>query len=95
MIKHIVLVTFKPGVTEGQKEEIKKRLAALPAVIPEIQSYHFGLNINPVPSYDFILVSEFADMEAVGRYKVQPDHAAVAQFIRELSEEMKILDFAF
>lgn len=95
MIKHIVLVTFKQGVTKEQTEEIEKRLAALPAVIPEIKSYHFGLNINPVKSYDFVLVSEFADMEAVGRYKIQPDHAAAAQFIRDLSEEMKILDFTF
>jgi hypothetical protein len=95
MIKHIVLVTFKTGVTQGQIAEIKKRLAALPALIPEIKTYDFGLNINPVKSYDFILVSEFSDMEAVGRYKVQPDHAAAARFIQDISDEMKILDFEF
>jgi len=95
MIKHIVLVKFKTGVTAEQIAEIQKRLAALPARIPEIKAYDFGPNINPVKSYDFILVSEFSDMEAVGRYKIQPDHAATAQFIRNLSDDMKILDFEF
>ncbi len=95
MIKHIVLVKFKTGVTEEQTTEIRERLGTLPALIPEIKTYDFGLNINPEKSYDFILVSEFSDMDAVGRYKIQPDHAAAARFIRDLSDDMKILDFEF
>ena len=95
MIKHLVLAKFKPGVTKEQVAEMKKMLAALPAVIPEIKSYDFGQDIRPEKTFDFILVSEFTDMEAIGRYRIQPDHAAAAQHIRNLSEDMQIVDFEF
>lgn len=95
MIKHLVLAKFKPGVTKEQVAEMKKMLAALPAVIPEIRGYDFGQDIRPEKTFDFILVSEFTDMEAIGRYRIQPDHAAAAQYIRNLSEDMQIVDFEF
>jgi hypothetical protein len=95
MIKHIVLSKFKPGVTQEQVVEMRRLLGGLPAVIPEIRSYHFGQDVRPEKTYDFILVSEFEDMAAIERYRVQPDHVVAAKYIRSLSEELKIVDFAF
>ncbi len=95
MIKHIVLSKFKPDVTQEQVSEMRSLLGGLPAVIPEIRSYHFGQDVRPEKFYDFILVSEFEDMAAIERYRVQPDHVVAAKYIRSLSEDLKIVDFEF
>jgi len=94
MIKHVVLAKFKPGVTAEQVTELREKLAALPAIIPEIKGYDFGQDVRPEKTLDFALVSTFDDMAAVKRYLVQPDHAAVGRYIRGLCESLQIIDFA-
>ena len=95
MIKHVVLAKFKPGVTEADVAELSKRLAALPAIIPEIKGYDFGQDVRPEKTLDFALVSTFGDMAAVKRYLVQPDHVVAGKYIRGLCESLQIIDFQY
>jgi hypothetical protein len=95
MIKHVVLAKFKPGVTEADLAELRKRLAALPAIIPEIRGYDFGQDVRPEKTLDFALVSTFEDMAAVKRYLVQPEHVAAGKYIRSLCESLQIIDFQY
>jgi hypothetical protein len=95
MIKHVVLAKFKPGVTEADVAELRKKLAALPAIIPEIKGYDFGQDVRPEKTLDFALVSAFEDMAAVKRYLVQPDHVVVGKYIRSLCEGLQIIDFQY
>lgn len=95
MIKHVVLAKFKPGVTEADVAELRKKLAALPAIIPEIKGYDFGQDVRPEKTLDFALVSTFEDMTAVKRYLVQPDHVVVGKYIRGLCESLQIIDFQY
>lgn len=93
MIKHVVLAKFKPEVTAAEIAELKKSLAALPAIIPEIKGYDFGEDTRPERSHDFALVSSFEEMAALKRYIVQPDHVVVGKQIRRLCESLQIVDF--
>jgi hypothetical protein len=95
MIKHVVLAKFKPGVTEADVAELRKKLAALPAIIPEIKGYDFGQDLRPEKTLDFALVSTFEDMAAVKRYLVQPDHIVIGKYIRGLCEGLQIIDFEY
>jgi len=95
MIKHVVLAKFKPGVTEADIAELRKKLAALPAIIPEIKGYDFGQDVRPEKTLDFALVSTFEDMTAVKRYLVQPDHVVVGKYIRSLCESLQVIDFQY
>lgn len=95
MIKHVVLAKFKPEVTEADVAELRKKLAALPAIIPEIKGYDFGQDVRPEKTLDFALVSTFEDMAAVKRYLVQPDHVVVGKYIRGLCESLQIIDFQY
>ena len=95
MIKHVVLAKFKPGVTEADVAELSKKLAGLPAIIPEIKGYDFGQDVRPEKTLDFALVSTFEDMAAVKRYLVQPDHVVVGRYIRGLCESLQIIDFHY
>jgi quinol monooxygenase YgiN len=95
MLKHVVLAKFKPGVTASDITALKKSLAALPKIIPEIKEYDFGEDVRPERSFDFALVSAFDDAEALKRYITQPDHAAVGKQIRSLCESLNIVDFPY
>jgi len=96
MIKHIVFMKFKAGVTDKDIAEIEKGLGGLPGRIPEIKEYQFGRDIvRSERSYDFALVSAFEDMEALKRYQVNQYHLPVVAKVKELSESILAVDFTF
>jgi hypothetical protein len=95
MIKHVVLAKFKPEVTKADIAELRKKMAALPGIIPEIKDYDFGEDLRPEKSFDFALVGVFEDMAAVKRYATHPDHAAVGKYIRSLCENLQVVDFEY
>jgi quinol monooxygenase YgiN len=96
MIKHVVFMKFKPGITDEQIEELRKGLSALPRKIPEIKEYAFGKDVlRSDRSMDYALVSAFTDPEALKRYSEHPDHQAVVSLVRSLSEKTLTVDFVF
>jgi len=95
MIKHVVLAKFKPEVKAEEISRLRKSLAALPGMIPEIKGYDFGEDRRAERSFDFALVSTFEDNEALKRYIVQPDHAVVGKMIRGLCANLQIVDFEY
>ena len=94
MLKHVVLMKFKASVTEADIEDLEKSLGALPALISEIRSYEFGRDIIHSPrSYDFSLVSDFDNLEALKRYQVHPDHQVVLGKVLSLCDSVLAVDF--
>jgi hypothetical protein len=94
MIKHIVFMKFKKGVTDKDIAELEKLMAGLPGKIPEIKEYQFGRDIvRSERSYDFALVSAFDDLEALKRYQPHPDHQPVLAKVKEMSEAILAVDF--
>lgn len=96
MIKHLVFMKFKPGVTDEQIEKLRNSLSALPGKIPEIREYSFGKDVmRSERSLDFALVSAFTDLEALKRYSEHPDHQSVVSLVRSLSEKTLTVDYVF
>lgn len=95
MLKHLVLMKFKPGVGDAQISELERGLASLPGNIPEIRGYLFGRDPRPEKTFDFALVSDFADFEALARYRVHPEHVVVLQKVKELCEAIQAVDFEY
>lgn len=94
MIKHVVFMKFRSGIDGEKLAELEKRLATLPAAIPEIRGYEFGRDILKTErSYDFALVSAFEDVDAMKRYQVHPNHVEVAQLLGEICEDIRAVDF--
>lgn len=94
MLKHVVFLKFKPDTGESDIEDIEKGLASLPARIPEIKRYEFGRDIlRTERSYDFALISEFEDQDAMNRYQTHPYHFAVLNKIKTLCENIIAVDF--
>lgn len=94
MLHHIVLMKFKPGVSEDQIHNLEQMLDTLPNKIIEIQTYEFGRDIvRSERSYDFALVSGFANLEAMQRYQSHPDHQKVLALLRDVCEDIRAVDF--
>ncbi|MEZ4524972.1 MAG: Dabb family protein [Desulfobacterales bacterium] len=94
MIRHIVMVKFRADVSEDQIAQVQEGLGSLPDLIPEIESYEFGRDMARTDrSHDFALVSAFADMEALQTYMMNPDHRKVSGLIREIAEDIRVVDY--
>lgn len=94
MLHHIVLMKFKPDVTENQIHRLEQMLDRLPDKVIEIQTYEFGRDVvRSDRSYDFALVSGFANLAAMNRYQTHPDHQKVVAHIRAICEDIRAVDF--
>lgn len=96
MLKHVVFMKFKDEVTDDKIAALEKGLAGLPGVIAEIKGFHFGRDvIHSERSYDFALVGDFENLEAMQRYQIHPAHVAVVALVRSLSSSILAVDFEY
>ena len=94
MINHIVLMKFKPDTTDADIKELEKLLDDLPNKIMQIHSYEFGRDlVRSQRSYDFALVSLFANLESLKRYQEHRLHQPVLKKIKQLCENVATVDF--
>ena len=90
MIKHIVLLKFKDGVTDDQIDRIFQELAALQDLIPGMTDYIAGPyssdeGLNQGYTHGFIMT--FETPEARDTYLPHPEHERVkAQAIPHLDQ---------
>ena len=89
-------VTDGNTVCDFDAEEIKRRLSALPAIIPEIRALEIGININPSENAcDAVLISEFDTLETLKIYREHPEHKKVSQFVKTVRDDRSVVDFEF
>ena len=94
MINHVVLMKFKPEAQESDIVKLEKHLEELPNKIVEIHSYEFGRDIlRSERSYDFALVSLFANVESLERYQKHPEHIKVLKIVGEICDSVIVSDF--
>ncbi|HHE74553.1 MAG TPA: Dabb family protein [Desulfobacteraceae bacterium] len=94
MLNHVVLIKFKKDVTEERIKELENLLEELPNKIIEIHSFEFGRDIiHSDRSYDFALISLFANIESLQRYQIHPDHQIVLKNIQSICESISTVDF--
>jgi hypothetical protein len=82
MVRHVVLLRWRPDATPVQLQAVLDGLAELPAAIPEIVTYRYGpdLAING-GNADFGIV---ADFDSVSDYETYRDHPAHQAFIQHV-----------
>ena len=96
MLKHVVFMKFKAGVSDTDVSDLERGLAALPLVIAEIKEYAFGRDVvHSERSYDFALVSAFTDLDAMKRYQVHPNHQEVVKKVVALCDSILAVDFQY
>jgi hypothetical protein len=94
MLTHIVVWKYGSDVTPTQREEHVAMLRRLPTLIPGIASFAVGGDVLGLPrSYDTGLVAVFDDRAGLDAYTVHPEHVAVADFGKRVSEHVASVDF--
>ena len=97
MIKHIVLLKLKEGVTEAQTQELLDGLKKLKNAIPGIQEVSGGYNNNPEGksagfTYGFIV--RFRDAAARDGYVSHPEHQKLAKMlVRPIVDDVLVFDY--
>ena len=94
MLTHVVMMKFKPDVKQADIDELEKTMDELPNTIMEILTYEFGRDvIKSERSFDFALVSNFANPEALERYQNHPEHLKVLEKLKAICENVLTVDF--
>jgi len=85
---------FRPAVTEADIEELERILDDLPNKIIEIHAYEFGRDlVRSGISYDFALVSLFANLDTLKIYESHPAHLAVIKKLKSICDNIVTVDF--
>jgi hypothetical protein len=91
VLHHVVLFQVPDPL---QREELVRRLQALPGLIPEIETYEVGVDVSRgETSYDVGLYSTFADSEALEVYRAHHAHQAILQLIGDISPHRIVTDW--
>jgi antibiotic biosynthesis monooxygenase (ABM) superfamily enzyme len=94
MITHVVMMKFKNEIDPQEIDELEALLDQLPDRINEIQSYDFGRDVvRSERSYDFALVSIFANLDTLNHYQTHPEHQAVVQKLGRMCEHIVTVDY--
>ena len=94
MITHVVMMKFKPEVSDNEIGELEALLDGLPDKIDEIQSYDFGRDIvRSERSYDFALVSVFANLDTLKHYQAHPAHQVVVKKLAGMCAQIAAVDY--
>ncbi|OMP67015.1 Dabb family protein [Domibacillus epiphyticus] len=87
MIDHIVLVKFAETTTEEQLQEVVDRFKALKNHLTGVVDIQAGINFSEKTKsqgYQVVLKTRFEDHAALEAYGPNPEHQAVAAYIREV-----------
>ncbi|MEA2174336.1 MAG: hypothetical protein QOD00_1928 [Blastocatellia bacterium] len=94
MLTHVVIWKYRADVEQALREEHVARLRALASIVEGIESLNVGFDTLKLPrSFDTGLVAVFRDRAALDAYTVHPRHVLVANFGREISEQVASVDF--
>ena len=99
MLKHIVLLKLKPGVTEEQAAELLTALTDLKdrGTIPGILHVSGGYNNSPEgksQGYDWGFVMWFEDAAARDRYLPHPEHKELGgRYVAPICDDVLVFDF--
>jgi hypothetical protein len=94
MLTHIVIWKYRADIEQAVRDEHVALLRRLPTVVPGVLSLSVGFDMLNLPrSYDTGLVATFRDRAALDAYTVHPEHIIVADFGRNISEQVASVDF--
>ena len=100
MVRHVVMWKLKEEALGLKKSELARsmteRLEALVGKVSEIKFFQVGRNHDSSDTApDLVLVSDFADFPALKRYAEHPEHLKVVDFVKQVIQERRVVDFEF
>lgn len=104
MIAHIVLLQPKPDLTDVQRADALETIRTSAANIPEVRRFRLGRRVkHGLPGYEqlmpqdfqFALIVEVDDVDALKRYLEAPAHDALAHLFYTATAAALAYDYEF
>lgn len=95
-LRHIVLFAFKEGTSAKEIAKIHNAFKALPAKIPQIKSFEWGLNNSPEGlnkglTHCYTLTFDTKEDRAI--YLPHPDHKAFGAILSPYLADVLVVDY--
>lgn len=87
MIKHIVLVRFKKGISTSQIQQIFEKIGNLESILPSMKSFDYGKyngSIERHKGFDYAFYMTFNTAKERDEYLVHPEHVKVGTELRAM-----------
>lgn len=104
MIAHIVLLQPKPDLTDEQRRDAVAALSRAAGDVPEIRRFRLGRRVkHGLPGYEqlmpqdfeFALIIEVDNVDALKRYLQAPAHAALGNLFYSATSAALAYDYQF
>jgi hypothetical protein len=95
-VKHVLLASFKDGVSPEKIEELIKGYANLVNLIEPMKAFHWGKDVsieNLHQGYTHIFESTFESKEAVAEYIAHPAHVEFATIFLGSLDKVLVIDY--
>jgi hypothetical protein len=93
MIRHVVLYKFHASLSEEQRQDAINVLHAMGQSIPEVREWSIGKQALPSSTaYDLAQVSSFENVEALEKYRNNPNHIRTKKLMGEIAD-MVVVDY--
>ncbi|MEO0897923.1 MAG: Dabb family protein [Bacteroidota bacterium] len=97
VLRHVVLFKFKDDAPKAEVEKLHAAFLALPAAIPQIQDFEWGMNDSPENFHqDFThcyLVTFASEEDRDKVYTPHPQHQAFVKSLQPHLEKVFVVDY--
>lgn len=96
MIRHVLLIKFKPATTTANIDQIRELFHAIPAKVDGVEAVEWGLNDSPENlnrGFTHTVLMTFADDQARRHYLPHPEHEALKDVFIPLLEDIIVFDY--
>lgn len=96
MIRHVLLLRFKPEATNQSIETLKSAFEAIPGKIDGVLSVEWGENNSPEnknKAYTHCVFMTFVDEKGRSQYLPHREHEALKQVLSPLLDDIIVMDY--
>jgi hypothetical protein len=94
MVVHIVMFKFKEENKQANLIQAKQMLEELMGAVPTLRSMDVGLNFaKEERAMDLSIITTFESKDGLDAYAVHPEHLKVVDFIKQVVEYSKVVDY--
>ncbi|MCF6206742.1 MAG: Dabb family protein [Sulfurovum sp.] len=94
MVVHIVMFKFKETNKQPNLIQAKQMLENLMGAVPSLRSMDVGINFSQEErAMDMSIITTFESKEGLEAYAVHPEHLKVVDFIKQVVEYSKVVDY--
>ncbi len=94
MLKHVVMIKYKPETPESHIQRFVERARAMFGQIPELLEIEVGRDVVEEPrSWHVVLLTRFDDAQSLRRYQGHSVHEALMVFNGPFVESVAVVDY--